>query len=80
MKPIIPSSPMFDSIEIIRDEPSIEDRLKRVATMPELDAMRVEVVKAMQSDGTEETFTRIQKAFVSAKNRLQRIPLRERTW
>lgn len=54
------------------------ERLKTVQTMRELDAMRGEVVKAMEADGTEWTFYRVKKAFISAKNRLERIPLRNR--
>lgn len=55
-------------------------RLASVATMPELDAMRLEIVQAMKADGTRETFDVLQPAFRRAKNRLQRVPLRERTW
>lgn len=55
-------------------------RLKIVQAMPELNSMRVEVVEAMQSDGTSETFYKVQQAFIKAKNRLERIPLRDRTW
>lgn len=56
------------------------EKLSKVETMPELDALRVETVKAMSSDGTAETFERVQKAFIKAKNRLRRIPLSKRTW
>ncbi len=62
---------------------SEQDLLKRLAsvqTMPELDAMRVEVAETMTSDGTRETFERVQQAFIKAKDRLRRIPLRDRTW
>lgn len=54
--------------------------LANVKTMPELDELRIKTVKAMQSDGTPETFYKIQKAFKKAKNKLQRVPMSERTW
>ena len=59
-------------MEIIR-------RLSEVKTMPELDDMREEVAKAMIGHG-EDVFHKVQDAFRKAKNRLQRVPLRERTW
>ena len=55
-------------------------RLRRVETMPELDAMRAEVLAAMKEDGTQETFETVQRAFRQAKNRLRRIPVMERGW
>ena len=55
-------------------------KLKSVQTMPELDALRPDTVEAMQSDGTKETFDRVQGAFRKAKNRLRRIPLSQRNW
>jgi len=58
----------------------ILNELANVKTMPELDELRLKTVKAMQSDGTQETFTKIQHAFRKAKNRLRRIPISERTW
>ena len=61
-------------------ESDILSKLKSVQTMPELDELRQETVKAMEADGTNTTFVRVQKAFISAKNRLQRIPWTERTW
>lgn len=57
----------------------IIQKLENVKTMPELDALRHETVKAMES-GNKENFETIQNAFRKAKNRLRRIPLRERTW
>ena len=62
---------------------AIFDKLKAVKTMPELDAMRVEVVAAMTEAGKErgqDGFKEVQNAFIKAKNRLTRIPLRDRTW
>ena len=47
--------------------------------MPELDELRLETIKAMEKNGFAE-FKEIQREFVKAKNRLIRIPLRERTW
>ena len=58
----------------------ILEKLLNVKTMPELDDLRIETVKAMESDGTLETFEKAQNAFRKAKNRLRRIPLAKRTW
>lgn len=55
-------------------------KLKAIKTMPELDALRIETVKAMEDDGTFETFDKVQKAFIKAKNKLRRIPLKDRSW
>lgn len=51
---------------------TIYEKLKAVQTKSELDAMRKEVVEAMQSDGTRETFESVQDAFRKAKNRIKR--------
>jgi hypothetical protein len=59
---------------------NIIEKLAKVQTMPELDALRKETVTAMQSDGTRKTFESIQGAFRKAKNRLKRVPLSKRTW
>lgn len=56
----------------------IVKKMSVVKTKTELDSMRLEVADAMQ--GPEENFTLIQTAFRKAKNRLKRIPLKERTW
>lgn len=61
-------------------ESELLTKLKDVQTMPDLDALRPDTVKAMQADGTKETFDRVQGAFRKAKNRLRRIPLSQRTW
>lgn len=57
-------------------------RLAATKTMPELDAMRLETVAAMKEAEKVEPggFQRVQNAFIKAKNRLQRIPLKDRTW
>jgi hypothetical protein len=55
-------------------------RLKQVKTTPELDALRRETFEAMESDGSDETFERVQGEFIKAKNRLRRIPLSQRDW
>lgn len=57
----------------------IMKKLRQVKTMPELDELRLETVKVISSDGTKETFYSIQKEFKKAKNRLKRIPLKERS-
>lgn len=58
-------------------------KLAAVKTMPELDALRMEAVAAMKAEAEvrgEEGFYEVQGAFIKAKNKLKRIPLRERTW
>jgi hypothetical protein len=59
---------------------TIFEKLKAVKTKPELDALRPETVVAMEADGTQETFEKVQKAFIKARNKLLRIPLKDRTW
>jgi hypothetical protein len=59
---------------------SIIEKLKTVKTMPELDALRTETAEAMMLDGTSETFKKVQTALIKAKNRLRRVPLKDRTW
>ncbi len=62
---------------------NIFEKLAVVKTMPELDALRMETVAAMQAAGElsgEAGFKKVQAAFIKAKNRLRRIPLVERTW
>lgn len=61
-------------------EAELLQKLAAVQTMPELDELRPETVKAMTADGTQDTFDRVQGAFRKAKNRLRRIPLSERDW
>lgn len=61
----------------------IFERLSAVKTMPELDALRKDVVAEMDAAAKArgpEGFYEVQNAFIKAKNRLKRIPLRERTW
>jgi hypothetical protein len=61
---------------------NIIQKLKAVKTMPELDALRIESVNEMQKAETEKkgSYREIQVAFIKAKNRLLRVPLKERTW
>ena len=58
----------------------IFEKLKAVKTMSELDRLRIETVEAMEDDSTPETFEKVQAAFIKAKNRLRRIPLKNRSW
>lgn len=58
----------------------IMEKLQAVQTMPELDEMRPETYEAMTADGTKETFESVQSAFRKAKNRLRRVPRKDRTW
>lgn len=53
-------------------------KIKECKTMPELDDMRLELVTA--GSGDQETFKKLQDAFKSQKNKLNRVPLSERTW
>ena len=57
----------------------IVQKIREAKTMPELDALRLETVKAMKELG-QEGFRSIQKEFIKAKNRLRRIPLKDRNW
>ena len=50
------------------------EKIKNCKTIPELDALRLDVVKDKQN------FIINQKAFRKMKNKLLRIPLKERTW
>jgi len=50
------------------------DKIKNCKTMPELDALRLEIVKDM------EHFEANQKAFIKKLNQLKRVPLKERNW
>lgn len=54
-------------------------KIESVKTMPELDALRIECARDME-DGDKEKFLATQKAFIKARNRLKRIPLRDRSW
>jgi len=58
----------------------IKEKLANVKTMPELDALRIETIKAMNAGGSSEIFYKIQKHFIKAKNRLKRIPVAQRNW
>ena len=50
-----------------------------VRTMPKLDALRDETARVMMAhDKTQ--FHTVQNAFRKAKNRLKRIPIKDRTW
>lgn len=53
--------------------------IKDVKSMPELDALRTLTVEVMMSGG-KEVFERVQKEFIRSKNKLKRIPLKDRTW
>ena len=57
----------------------IVKKLRAVKTIPKLNELRMETVKAMQEDGNKKFYS-IQKEFTKARNRLERIPLRDRTW
>lgn len=55
---------------------SILRGLSRVETKEELDAYRLPLIQV--SKGKEEEFRTLQKAFIKAKNRLIRIPIKKR--
>lgn len=62
---------------------NIFDKLAAAQTKPELDALRLETVEAMTEagkSGGQEAFEKVQHAFIETKNRLQRVPLKDRTW
>lgn len=54
-------------------------KIRGAATMPELDELRPLTVEAMMSGG-KEVFDQVQGEFRKAKNRLKRVPLKDRTW
>jgi len=49
-------------------------KIKQCKTMPELDELRLPIVKDMDN------FLENQQAFIKQKNKLKRIPLRDRNW
>jgi hypothetical protein len=62
---------------------TIFEKLDAVKTMPELDALRPECARAMTDAAKERGeagFHEVQDAFIRAKNRLRRVPLRDRSW
>lgn len=56
----------------------LTQKINEVKTMPELDALRGDVVSMIKLG--KEAFEKNQTAFRKAKNRLVRIPLRDRNW
>lgn len=54
----------------------IIERIKMCDTIPELDKMRLEVIREMHKGN----FTDIQKSFIKQQNKLRRIPLDKRNW
>lgn len=54
-------------------------KIRGVTTMPELDELRPLTLEAMMSGG-KEVFDKVQGEFRKAKNRLKRVPLKDRTW
>ena len=59
---------------------TIQEKLKAVKTMPELDALRPEVAELLTGAESKDAFDKIQKAFIKARNKLLRVPLKDRTW
>jgi hypothetical protein len=57
----------------------IYEKIKNCKTMPELDDLRLEVCTCMSANRGVE-FKQIQKAFIKKKNKLKRIPLKDRNW
>lgn len=55
------------------------NKIENCKTMPELDSLRMECVRFGKENGTE-GFLKIQKVFIKQKNKLQRVPLSERSW
>lgn len=54
------------------------DKIKAADTMPKLDDMRLELVQAGKQ--SPDDFRTLQDAFIKQKNKLQRVPLRDRAW
>jgi len=50
------------------------NKIKQCKTKPELDALRLEIAIDMDN------FLDNQQAFIKQKNKLKRIPLKDRTW
>jgi len=55
-------------------------KLRNTTTMPELDSLRMETAEIMCNGATKERFDQVQGEFRKAKNRLKRVPLKDRTW
>ncbi len=64
---------------MIGGDMEIEEKIKSCKSIPELDALRLDVVKSMQDDGGSR-FYDLQSIFIKQKNKLLRIPLSKRTW
>ena len=58
---------------------TIEEKISACKTMPELDALRVELTTEMLARG-KDGYRPLQETFIKKKNQLLRIPLKERTW
>lgn len=52
----------------------IIEKIKACKTIPELDALRIEIVQ------DKANFLKNQKAFIAQKNKLRKIPLMKRDW
>lgn len=61
----------MNNMELNPEGKDIFDKLKNAKTIPELDSLRIEVAKEMQSDG-QDYFNKVQKAFITAKRRIAR--------
>lgn len=59
------------------DKEQIINKIRQCKTMKELDALRLEVTKAMFANNNEHFYC-IQKVFKRQKNKLLHIPLRDR--
>jgi hypothetical protein len=53
-------------------------KIKNCNTMPELDALRLELVEA--GHASPDNFRTMQAEFIKKKNQLARIPLSQRSW
>jgi len=54
----------------------ILEKIKNCATLPQLDGLRIDCVRASKIGNGEI----IQKAFIKQRNKLIRIPLKDREW
>jgi hypothetical protein len=55
-------------------EMDLKVKIQQCKTMPELDELRLEIVR------DEDNFLENQAAFIKQQNKLRRIPLSERNW
>lgn len=61
----------------------IISKIKQCDTIPKLDSLRIEIANAMMNVNNvnnREEIEEIRKVFIKQKNKLKRIPLKDRKW